>query len=440
MDDEAEGRTYAECEAAFHRAKETTLDAHLSRKAAVAIRNSLKARGLDFPKWDRFIESLPADKNGSAPPPPETPPEPAAEDPLRIDQVIGLRSSPVECAPTEFEPIDTRLRGRGLPRGLLGCIAGAPEAGKTRLLCQLGLGLAKTMPVVMLTSDWGRSAGADIMAVMLGFDPKLIDVDPQAAREWVHVHAPKTVFFCPDGWSVPQAFDFADTMGHSAILLDSAQNVSCEGIPGFDKAPTFEQNRVLARYLRSRIASKGSRQPHTCLFTSEVSQAAFASKSLEERSADIASPRGGNIGYASDLLLAIHRPDGDTEQRALVFAKNRYRPFLGYGSRILTVDYTPDGRLLEVSPEAAKAAEASAYETTILPVKRVIREVLAQGRAESFRALRERVKIADRSITDARFREVLSVMTRIDKSVQEGDGPNRATTYTLAYQDDSEAS
>jgi hypothetical protein len=305
-------------------------------------------------------------------------------------------------------------------------------------MCQLGLGLAKTMPVVMLLTDWGRSAAVDIMTVMLGFDPAKIDEDPAGAREWYRIKmAGRIVHFMPDGASVKETFDFADTFGHCAVILDSFQTVAA-GIPEIDKAQTFDRNRLLCNYLRERLAATDSRQAHTVLVSSEANRGAYAAKAKEDRSAEIAAPSGGKIDYRSDLLIVIHRPDGETEQREMVFAKNRYRPFLKPLPRSLTVDYQPDGTMFEISAEEAKAQEQSAYQATLVPAKRVIREVLARGQQPSYRKLREAVQIADSSITREVFDKALFSLSKIERSIQEGDGPRGATTYTLAYTDENQ--
>jgi hypothetical protein len=72
----------------------------------------------------------------------------------------------------------------------------------------------------------------------------------------------------------------------------------------------------------------------------------------------------------------------------------------------------------------------------MVPVKRVIREVLKKGAASSFRSLREEVQLADRSITDRTFKKVLAVMTKVERSVIEAPAEKGSgLTYRLAYED-----
>lgn len=404
-----------------------------TRPEAERMVNALKHRGLlDEGQLGRFVESLPSGSQPEKEPEPPKVQPPEQNDPLTLEQVLALRTAPPECAPTEFAAIDERVRGGGLPRGILACFTGPPESGKTRLLCQVGLGLSKTIPVVMLLTDWGRSAATDIMAVMEGFDPTKIDEDPRGAREWLDLKmAGRILFALDDGSPLAQAFDFADTLGPSAVLIDSLQSVSPAGIPGLEKLSAFEKNRAVTRYVRHRLRARG----HTCIFTSESNRAFYAARAKEDRTTEISAPLGGGIDYAADLLLAIHRPEGEAEQRQIIFAKNRYRPYLNRLPRQITVDYLPDGRLAEISKEDAERAERSAYESSIVPVKRVLREILARGPQPSFRKFRDAVQNADASINDRLFAKVLGIMTATERSIVEGDGPRGATTYSLAYSD-----
>lgn len=243
------------------------------------------------------------------------------------------REGPRVHLPTGIEGLDTMTNG-GPPLGSRVYVVGAPDAGKTMLVCalvdrMLATGLIEAAGILAIDED-----PEGVVTRLL--QRRGVTRDECESREpGVLQRAEDLLRTLPlriydSTWTIERAaVDLANGTGGTAarqrgrrvLVIDSIQTARSSSEPDDSTGYTMVTARVQA------IREAASRYGLLVIATSEMSRAAYRSKNREEQIDDMASAKeSGAIEYSAQLLLSCRPVAGVPDTMELRVAKNKYGP------------------------------------------------------------------------------------------------------------------
>jgi KaiC/GvpD/RAD55 family RecA-like ATPase len=294
--------------------------------------------------------------------------------PKSVPEVLVDLATEGEPVPTGFPPLDRQFRRGGLIPGSILVIGGPPHTGKTTLAEQIGLHMAKTMPVVALFADEGVKPAARRAALMCHIPEHILDAQPARAVELAKAALAEHSFTL---WpteataataSAVVAYVVEKFAGMPAVvILDSIQT-----IPMSDDDDASSP-RLAAKALVSQCRRWASAHSITFILTSQSNRASYRSKKSDDNSEAIASfSETGAIEYMADVALVLALPD-DSEIVQAKLVKNRLK---GSG-KSFSIRFSPKTySMLEADDAEIESATILANSEKLIPVKKEIKSLL----------------------------------------------------------------
>lgn len=277
-------------------------------------------------------------------------------------EVLASISADKERFATGFPPLDSRIRGGGVPTGRIVTIGGPPSAGKTTIVCDIALNMAQKMPVFALFADEGRSQAVIRMAVMLGIGVDKAEEGGEEVSKAMLERMGERGIYCakPDTVTSTAEEVFAYVASKVAglpalVILDSTQTIPpSRAVIGEDL-----RTRIIRFMGMTRIAAE--KYKLIVLLTSQSNRASYRMKRTADNSHDMASfAESASIEFLSDVALVLGLPDQETEIVRANLVKNRLRLLSG-GKIINTFRIRYDeqsGKMLEVDQATLDVIEA----------------------------------------------------------------------------------
>jgi KaiC/GvpD/RAD55 family RecA-like ATPase len=393
--------TPTECAAAFARARDTILDAKLSRPFAERIRDGLRARELCAEQlWELFFERHQFDAE---------PGEPAASEaniPAPDDWIqpgAGLAARPVPMARVSLSTILPTLHvatRRGIPTGSVTGIEGGPDTAKTGTATAIADAAEQQgFVVVHMTDDNGREAAEIRWGQMMGFDrTQLEEGDETTVAAFREIFAKRTIWM-PDPDAVNERLEQINTLSHVIeearrrfpdkrvlLLPDSITAVRPD-------AENYESPRLRVIATMKLLRKAASTSGWLVVAPCQINREAFRNRKESKNTNPItAGAESSSIEFGCDLLIYLSTDDDGI--RALV-TKNKP----GAGRRpVFRISW---------NREQARASEpdAASFEAETLKIAEEAREafwgeveqVITENPGLSTTAIRNRLK---RRLTD----------------------------------------
>jgi KaiC/GvpD/RAD55 family RecA-like ATPase len=295
--------------------------------------------------------------------------------------ILGRSSSGGQRYPVDLAPLDALLAPRsephrkGFPLGRSVSILGEPYEGKSVLLGQCGLGLAKAgLRVVFLVDDEPREDTAERIGQGLGFRHAELNAQYENTVARVReAQAGLDLSILPDedeDESSPTIDDAADfllsrpnALGY-VLAIDSVHTAHCRAERDKDAPRLQIQARVNAiRKLRKRGV--------LVLLTGEVSRDAYASPDPAKRKRPIAAgAETRDLEYGSDLVLFLTAgPDGTVKVTVPKNKIGRTRKDLSFAVRLLPGPArfeAVDEGVAEANAEAARKARENDAQSDLI--------------------------------------------------------------------------
>jgi KaiC/GvpD/RAD55 family RecA-like ATPase len=348
--------------------------------------------------------------------------------PKSVPEVLVDLATEGEPVPTGFPPLDRQFRRGGLIPGSILVIGGPPHTGKTTLAEQIGLHMAKTMPVVALFADEGVKPAARRAALMCHIPEHILDAQPARAVELAKAALAEHSFTL---WpteataataSAVVAYVVEKFAGMPAVvILDSIQT-----IPMSDDDDASSP-RLAAKALVSQCRRWASAHSITFILTSQSNRASYRSKKSDDNSEAIASfSETGAIEYMADVAVVLALPD-DSEIVQARLVKNRLK---GTGKSFSIRFSAETYSMLEADDAEIESAVINAKSEKLAPLKKEILKLLADEKELSQREISERCEGSHSLVRDA-----LKSLVIHDKSVTAAkrQGKGGGFAYSLKY-------
>lgn len=298
--------------------------------------------------------------------------------------------------PTGIGALDEKLTPEadptkvGLPMGRAVCLNGAPGAGKSLLLDQLCLEMAKHgLRVVMLVEDEPREDAAERIGQGLGFAHRELNADYPPVLERLEAKIKDlgldlSIFPDEDADAQRLTIDQAAAIllkregarGY-VLAIDSLHAVSC------DEERDEDPPRVRIEK-RMQCVRKLRRQGVLVLFTGEANRGAYANRDPNMRTSALAAGAESRaIEFGADVVILLS--DGEAGSIKVEVPKNR----IGRkrGSFNVMLDKGP-ARMKEIDDATLEANELAMREASLLPlVDKVVKAVDDNGEAMSENAI-----------------------------------------------------
>lgn len=299
---------------------------------------------------------------------------------LTVPQVIAGMAKEGDPVPSGLPWLDSRLRRGGLTPGRVYAFGGPPFTGKTTIVVDIALGLARRIPVFALFSDEGRAQAAARMGVMIGVDLERIETDPSKAAPQIEDYMGERALYLakPDS-EIANAEAIFDAVAArvpkgetAAVILDSVQTIPPDDE---DETSASERERILrfAKTVRERAESDG----RIVILTSQANRAWYRNRKTDENSVAMTGFAGAAIEFSFDFGLMLYLPHEQNELVKADVVKNRVGHFKNPPPKSFHVRYCPDsGRMLEVDPAAVEEAGQEAARARLRPVEQQVLLVL----------------------------------------------------------------
>jgi KaiC/GvpD/RAD55 family RecA-like ATPase len=292
----------------------------------------------------------------------------------------------------------------GLPLGRAVCINGAPGAGKSLLLNQLALEIAKQgVRVLLLVEDEPREDAAERIGQGLGFAHKELNTDYPTVLDALEkriTEAGIDLSIFPDEdvdearLTIEQAASVLQRRPSEKgylLALDSLHTCTC------DEEVDEDPPRVRIEK-RMRVVRKLRRSGILVLFTGEANRGAYANKDAALRTSALAAGAESRaIEFGADVVMLLSEGDGGSVK--VEVPKNRIgrkrSPFNTMLSR-------PAARLVPVEDEELEANVMAMREASLLPLQdKVVALVQRSGVAMSGREIREELGGRPENVVEA---------------------------------------
>jgi replicative DNA helicase len=225
--------------------------------------------------------------------------------------------------PLGFETLDRACRGGPLA-GRVVIVGGAPGAGKTTLVTQIGIDLARRgVAVAIVAAD----EAADGLLIRVGQNENLDREDleagnEQACRELADRLAPLSLALFEgddNGITIEEASTALAKIAHggpSVLIVDSVQTARSAGTAEAEGA------RARANVVMAALKRAARQHGHLVIATSEVSRGWY--RNSKDRIDPLAAfKESGGIEYGAGLALAMINVKGQEDLVDVVIAKNR---------------------------------------------------------------------------------------------------------------------
>jgi replicative DNA helicase len=251
-----------------------------------------------------------------------------------VSDVIGAwrAEGPLVHEATGIPSLDD-LTGGGPVYGSRWYFVGAPDAGKTALLVEIGDAyLQRGIAVGFLAADeesgdllirFGQRLGSSRRDLEKR-DPGLLDtVEEKLSQLPIRFYKP--------GTTIEAAADdlalFAKARGVKACLcVDSIQTVTCSAVVSADNAEDLSPRAIVTANVLA-VRSMATRHKMILLCTSEMNRAAYRSLESAEKQSDLAAAKeSGAIEYSARVMLALRSVKGEKDLIKVDFAKNKHGP------------------------------------------------------------------------------------------------------------------
>jgi archaellum biogenesis ATPase FlaH len=310
---------------------------------------------------------------------------------LSTDQVIATMALVGDPVPTGCPFIDRELRHEGIPAGKLILVCGPPQSGKSLLLAQSMLHMAKTNPVYTLMADAGWHDVSVSIASMVGLDRTKVERKPsEMAQEAKTLLAEVTLTHVnpehPEA-TLKRFFDYVtETCPKTetpVVFVDSAQVIR----HGLGDPP---EDKTVPEIIGAMCRTFAIRRRAIVFLSSKANRASWKYRRKDENTVPLAGSMGGDFEYTADLVLFLSLPDKKTGFIRLEWAKNRLgKPH----PQDVTLRYDQfTCSLLEVDEAEIDSASATENNNRLGPIKLKIRAALKGQPPLSKNAICELVK------------------------------------------------
>lgn len=234
-----------------------------------------------------------------------------------VTRLIAAHAERVKVA-TGFGPLDDVTRG-GPHLGARIVIGGAPNAGKTTLACQLGLGLAaRGVAVIVLATD----EGAGLIAVRVaqqgpGLPRASVEAGEGLDKLAAYLDALPGSFDIVADMPIEQAAERLPSEGPCALIVDSLQTAKSATHAGNGKKAATEGALAALEAL-----CKDETRPVLVIATSELARDAYKG-GKRSKSALGSYKNSGDIEYDVDVALSLVPNDAQGRTVSCTVDKNR---------------------------------------------------------------------------------------------------------------------
>lgn len=258
---------------------------------------------------------------------------------LRFQRQVSTFSSILdrwqEEGPLQHEPTDIRvlddLTGGGPVYGTRWYLMGAPDAGKTALLLQIGHHYAEQgIPVGYLAVDEEDSDVMQRFAQRLGISRKQAEQrDPGDIQFLRDTLSQMPIEFYDARWDIESASDSLAMLCHrvgrrGVLLIDSIQTVHCA-----KTAMKMDDEDVSIRELVTEnvkaVRACATRHKHIAIATSEIGRAFYRIIDGAEKLSDMAAGKeSGAIEYSARVMLAMRSVKNEPNLIKVDLPKNKH--------------------------------------------------------------------------------------------------------------------
>lgn len=275
--------------------------------------------------------------------------------------------------PTGLPPLDKALRGGFMLEKVL-IVGGAPGAGKTALLRQVGDFMCRNgVAIGWMASDEEPSAidGRRLQAIGI---PREVAEQPdeaaleRAARELSPL--PFVVYDVSEGWTVEKVFgDMARRYPNMprAIFGDSVQTVRTDRTANIDS----ERKQIDDVMMTAKALARSPATRAMVAFTSELGRGAYRSELSAETTSDLAAfKESGGIEYYGHILIVLRSVKGEGAYIDATMPKNRLGPKVDF---LLKIDFETTN-LTESYDDPRRAQMKAAAELVIPEVVKALEQ------------------------------------------------------------------
>ena len=281
-----------------------------------------------------------------------------------------LRVGPVIHEPTGIDALDA-VTGGGPVYGTRWALLGAPDAGKTALLTQIGDVLAQRGVFVgFLAVDEEPSDLVTRFAQRIGYarahceerDPEIVQtmrerLEKLPLRFFGVEHTIESAAADLHAWALSKT-----PKGQRVkcfLAIDSIQTVTCEAARRLEEGGRVVEPRALVTANCVAARSVASRYQLIALFTSEMSRSGYKDKDAQENVNDMAiGKESGSIEYVARVQLSLRSVKGKPDTLELVPVKNKHGR--SGDSIFLEIDRSRQTIVEVDAPVKAKAADKDA--------------------------------------------------------------------------------
>jgi hypothetical protein len=235
---------------------------------------------------------------------------------------------PLIHEPTGFVQLD-ELTGGGPVYGSRWYVNGAPDAGKTAFLVQLGhLWLSRGIVVGILAVDEEASDLVTRFAQRVGHSRRNCEARDPAVLDQIKAEIgdlPALIF--DDSYTIEQAATALAKRANGkrmALLIDSLQTVNCDA----ERAAQRDVSEVAAVTGRVRaIRSVATEHKLIAVTAGEMSRAAYSKIDPDERTSTLASSKwSGATEYSARVLLGLRSIKDESDLIEVDIGKNKHGP------------------------------------------------------------------------------------------------------------------
>ena len=255
-------------------------------------------------------------------PTPKALPRPAWPTPAERALQLGLGGVRMV---TPFPSLNTACRG-GVRTGTVVVIGGAPGAGKTTSVVQMGLEWARNrVHVAILAADEDADGLLIRVGQMLGLARENLEEGVAESREALASWIVGMPLMLVDADEQDASVDDVSTElalraagKPSVLVVDSIQTVRCKG------APETEGPRARVDAVMATLKRAAKSQHHLVIATCELARGAYRSAVAAERIDDLAAfKESGGVEYGASLALVMRSVPGTQALIDVSIAKNR---------------------------------------------------------------------------------------------------------------------
>lgn len=273
--------------------------------------------------------------------------------------------------PTGLPPLDKALRG-GLREEKLMIVGGAPGAGKTALVRQVGDYMCRTgVAVGWLASDEEPSAIDGRRLQAIGVPRATAEQPDEATLELaakVLSPLPFVIYDVSEGWTIERAFtDLARRYpNHPRLVIgDSVQTVRTERTASIDS----ERKQIDDVMMTAKALARSPATRAMVAFTSELGRGSYRSELSAETTSDLAAfKESGGIEYYGHILIVLRSVKEEGAYVDATMPKNRLGPKVDF---LLVLD-SETTNLTESFDDPRTAALRAAAEAVIPEIHKVL--------------------------------------------------------------------